>query len=147
MQTGYKISDVMTNKPITVTPETSVMDCALEMRKQDVGSLLIKQGENVIGIVTEQDIVRKTTTVALDVKNTPISEIMTTDMVTITRDKDVIDALVLMRDNDIRHCPVREDGKLVGFVTLKDILKIQPQLLEIVLEKQEIWGRNPEHID
>lgn len=63
---------------------------------------------------------------------------MATDLVTISPGKDVYDALILMRNHDIRQLPVIEKNKLVGFLTSKDILKIQPELFDLFIEKYEL---------
>ena len=77
---------------------------------------------------------------ALNVDMTPVSKIMTplNDMVTVDPGMDVFDALTVMRENDVRHLPVLDNGKLVGFITVKDILRIQPDLFELIVEKYEI---------
>jgi len=67
-----------------------------------------------------------------------IKEIMATDLVTTTPDEDIFEALRIMRDYNFRHLPVMHDGKFVGLVTLKDILRIEPDLYEIMVEKIEL---------
>ena len=138
METGYKVLDVMTIKPVKVDVSFSLKDCAVKMSDHHVGSLLVESKNKIVGIVTEQDLVRKAMAKLLDPKTTLVKDIMITDFIKISPDKDIYDALKLMRDYNIRHLPVFEKGDLVGFLTIKDILKIEPQLFELIVEKFEL---------
>jgi len=138
MRTGYKVCDVMTRKPIAVTPEMTVRDAAKLMKEKDVGSLVIKLGDELKGFITEQDIVYGIATQGMDPNKVTVQDIMVKHVETIAPDKDIYDALMKMRDLDIRWLPVLDSGKLVGLLTLKSILKIQPQLFDILLEKLEV---------
>ncbi len=138
MKTGYKVADVMTIKPIMVDASFSLKDCAVKMSTQHVGSLLIESKNKIVGIITEQDLVRKAMAKLLNPEKTAVEKIMVKDFLKISPDKDIYDALKVMRDYNIRHLPVFEKGELVGFLTIKDILKIEPQLFELIVEKFEI---------
>lgn len=138
MQTGYKVRDAMTLHPVTVTEETTLQECAKLMSEKHVGSLLVEEKGRIVGIITEQDMVRKAMAFLLDPAKTPVSKIMETELITISPDKDIYDALILMRDYNIRHVPVIEKGRFVGFLTIKDVLKIQPQLFDLIVEKFEL---------
>lgn len=143
MQTGYKVIDVMTRRPITAGPSDTVRQIAQLMRDKNVGSILLREGDELQGIITEWDIVRKSCAGALDSDRTPASAVMTRadEMVTIAPGVDIFDALNKMRDRDVRHLPVVDAGKLVGYITLKDILKLQPQLFELIVDKYDIRER------
>jgi CBS domain-containing protein len=143
IKTGYKVADAMTSKPITVTPESTIEECAAVMLKSHVGSLVIKEGERLKGIITEQDVVRKVVAKKKDPSKTKVINAMVTNLITIEPGRDIYDALVVMRDNNIRHLPVVHNKNLVGYLTIKDILKIQPQLFDIIVEKFEL--REQEH--
>jgi CBS domain-containing protein len=138
MKTGYKVGDAMTMHPVTIRKETTLLECAKIMSEKHVGSLLIEEKDKVVGIITEQDMVRKGMAELLDPVKTQVSKIMEIELFTIAPDKDIYDALILMRDYNIRHLPVVDKGKFVGFLTIKDVLKIQPQLFEIIVEKFEL---------
>ncbi len=104
-----------------------------------VGSILILENNKLKGIITEQDIIYKVVLKTMDPKKTRVSEVMTADMVTITPDKDIYDALEVMRNNELRRLPVVDNNKeLVGFLTLKDILKIEPDLFELIAENMQL---------
>jgi len=138
MQTGYKVMDIMTNKPVTASKDMVLKDAAALMEKENVNSLLIVENDRPVGIVTDEDMVRKSVAKGLDSKKLKLKDIQSSGLTTITPDKDVYDALILMRDHNIRQLPVIDGGKLVGFLTLKDILKIQPELIDLVVEKYEV---------
>ncbi len=138
METGYKISDAMTRRPVTVGKETTIVECAQIMKKKHVGSLIIEDKGELVGIITEQDIARKVVAAELDPMTTKVEDIMVTNLITIDPDSDIYDSLVLMRNHNIRHLPVLVDGELVGYLTIKDILKIEPQLFEIIAERFEL---------
>jgi CBS domain-containing protein len=138
IKTGVKIGDAMTSKPISAKPGISIVECSDVMLNSHVGSLVIMEGEKLKGIITEQDIVRKVVAKKLDPGKTKVSDVMITEVITAEPDTDLYDALVIMRDNNIRHLPVVHNRKLVGYLTIKDILKIQPQLFEIIVEKFEL---------
>jgi len=138
MKTGYKVGDAMTIHPVTVRKETTLKECADIMAEKHVGSLLIEEKGKIVGIVTEQDMVRKAMANLLDPASTPVKKIMEKELLTISPKKDIYDALKIMRDYNIRHLPVLDKGNFVGFLTIKDILKIQPQLFELIVEKFEL---------
>jgi signal-transduction protein with cAMP-binding, CBS, and nucleotidyltransferase domain len=138
MKTGYKVCDAMTKAPIAVGPETSLKDCARIMAEKHVGALIIAKGKNLLGIITEQDIVRKSVLFDQKPSSVKVEGIMEKNMVTISPEVDLFDALILMRDNNIRHLPVMDNRNMIGLLTSKDILKIQPQLFEILAEKIEL---------
>ena len=138
MQTGYKVSDAMTERPVYVAPSISLIECSKIMEREHVGSLIIQEKGILNGVITEQDIVRKAVAKGLDTKKTKVSEIMEASVMTVGPSQDIYDALVLMRDYNIRQLPVMSGKKMVGLLTLKDILKIEPQLFDLLVDKFEI---------
>ena len=130
--------DAMTTKPVSVDQGTTLLDCARTMDEKHVGAVVIKDNEHSVGIVTEQDIVRKVVAKGINPLTEKAIDYMETNLVTVNPDKDIYDALILMRDNNIRHLPVVEDTKMIGLLTIKDILKIEPQLFELIVEKFEL---------
>ena len=138
MKTGVRVSDAMTNEPVSVYPDTPMDKCAVLMKERDIGSLIVTENDVLKGILTEWDIVRKAVAVGKKPSETLASDIMESKVVTISPDSDIYDALLKMRNNDIRHLPVVKNKKLLGFLTLKDILKIQPELFDILVEKWEM---------
>lgn len=138
MKTGIQVAEAMTEVPVTVSPETSLAECAKVMANKHVGSLVIKEKDDFLGIVTEQDFVRKAMAKNLPADLTKVKQIMRTTVITISPEKDIFEALELMGDQNIRHLPVVDGEKFIGFITGKDILKIQPELFEILADKIEL---------
>jgi len=137
MKTGIKVCDAMTEKPVTVSSKTALQECAKLMNEQHVGSLLVKDKGEVIGIITEQDIVRKAVASAKPATTT-VATIMEENLIQISPEKDIFEALRVMRDYNIRHLPVADGNNFLGLITLKDILKIEPDLFDLLVEKFEI---------
>jgi CBS domain-containing protein len=124
----------MTVRPVVASPSTCLRDVAAIMERYDIGSVLIKSGTQLLGIVTEEDFVRRAILEGHDFAKTPVHRIMTKDLVTVSPGMDVFDALLLMKDAGVRHLPVIDESNLVGFVTLNDILKVQPHLFENIVD-------------
>ena len=136
METGYKAIDIMTNKPVTAKPSITVKECADLMTEHGVGSIILVEGKDLKGIVSKKDIVSKVVSKSKDASKTKVTEIMTfaRDMITISPGEDIYNAMVLMKENDVKRLPVMDEGKLVGLITSKDILKIEPALFDILVE-------------
>ncbi len=136
MKTGIKVCDAMTEQPVTVSPKTSLKECAQVMNKNHVGALLVKDTE-VVGIITEQDIVRKAVAMSKPV-STAVGQVMEEKLITISPEKDIFEALRVMRDYNIRHLPVIDGDNFLGLITVKDILKIEPDLFDVLVDKFEL---------
>ncbi len=137
MKTGIKVSDAMTKKPVIVSQSTSIKECARIMEENDVSSLAVKEGSKIVGMVTEKDIVRRAIAREGSIDRS-VKEIMSHEIVRIGPEEDIYDALLLMNQADIRRLPVVSKNELVGLLTDKDILKIQPSLFEIFVNKIEL---------
>lgn len=146
MKTGIKVGDVMTRKFISVEPAASIESCAKTMAKKRVGSLIVKEGQKLKGIITEGDIIQ-TVAKGMNLKKTPVSKIMTKHVIGISPSKDLYESLIVMKKKAIRWLPVIVDSNVIGFLTEKDILKMQPDLFDIVVqntkiaEEEEKWKR------
>lgn len=137
MKVGIKVGDVMTKKFVSVTPDKSIVYCAKLMSKKGVGSLIVKQDQKLRGIVTEGDVM-KAVAKELNMKKTPVAQIMTKHVIGIAPGKDLFDAFVTMKKNKVRWLPVMVDNNVIGFLTFKDILKIQPDLFDIAVQNIKI---------
>lgn len=138
MKTGYKVYDCMTTKPVSITSDTSLEECSRIMAKNHVGALVIKDNHTSKGLITEQDIVRKAIAKGINPLTKKVSDFMETKLITISPKDDIYDALIKMRDSNVRHLPVVEDSKMIGLLTIKDVLKVEPQLFELLVDKFEI---------
>ncbi|MEK6936912.1 MAG: CBS domain-containing protein [Nanoarchaeota archaeon] len=137
MKIGVRVEEAMTKNPVVVNTSISISECAKIMEDNKVGSVIVKEG-NLLGIITEEDIVRKVVSKKLSTDGVTTKNIMESNLFTISGKEDIYDALMLMKDKKISHLPVVQNGELIGFLTIKDILKIQPRLSEMVVESFDI---------
>jgi CBS domain-containing protein len=128
-----RIADVLRNKGAsvaTITPETSVSGLLTELSVHNIGAMVVVSPDGLIGIVSERDIVRALHVRGADILLQPVSEIMTT-MVATCAPTDSVDSLTaLMTTNRVRHVPVVEGGRLVGIVSIGDVVKNRMDELE-----------------
>jgi signal-transduction protein with cAMP-binding, CBS, and nucleotidyltransferase domain len=132
MRTGYKVGEIMVRNTFTVSPNFLIIDCAKKMAEREIGSLVVVENGKVVGIVTEQDLARKALARGIDVEKTQVSKIMSSNVNTIEPDRDIYDAFVLMGINRIKHLPVVLQGELKGMITSKDVIQIQPGLIDLL---------------
>ena len=119
---GPKVHEHMTGRPRCVTPETPVTEAAQLMATEDVGSLPILDGERVVGVVTDRDIVTRAVAKQKNPQGMPVREIASTDPVTVRADEDLSEALNLMASHQVRRLPVvDEDDNLVGVLAQADV--------------------------
>jgi CBS domain-containing protein len=118
---AQKIRDVMTRDPRTVEASSSVADAAKVMREADVGPVIVTEGDKIAGIVTDRDVAVRAVAMDRDPKSTPVKEIISSDVVTLSPDDSVGEAVQAMRQRDVRRVPVVEGGKPVGIVALGDL--------------------------
>ncbi|MEM3405834.1 MAG: CBS domain-containing protein [Candidatus Pacearchaeota archaeon] len=137
-KTGIKVGDIMTKNYVYVSPETSILDCAKTMVKKNVGSLLIQEKDRILGIITEGDIIYALAKKPKDLSKIKVIELARKKLITIQPSADVAEALFKMRKTKIRWLPVVVKNKPVGFITLKDILRLEPALFESVSEIMDI---------
>ncbi|MBS3134877.1 CBS domain-containing protein [Candidatus Woesearchaeota archaeon] len=134
MKSGIKVMDAMTKKPVWVDPKKTVRECTKLMLDKHVGSLLVEEGNKLIGLLTERDLV-KMVSLGIDPNKTKVKQVMTAKIVTITPEKDIYDAIVLMNKENLRRLPVVLNGRIIGLITLRDILTLQPTLFELIMDR------------
>ena len=117
------IRDVMTPNPSTVEPATPVIEAARIMKQQDVGPVPVCEGERLVGVVTDRDIVLRVVAEGRDPQATTIGEIDSSDLETVSPDDDLDSALRKMASAQVRRLPVVEEGRLVGIVAQADVAR------------------------
>jgi CBS domain-containing protein len=137
-----RISDVMTEAAVTDRPGDSLEQAARKMWQQQTGSLLVLEGNELLGIVTERDVLKAVATgMALD---TPISDVMSKDLITVGPGTSLREAAGIMTEKWIRHLPVLDGGKLVGIVSQRDLSGVlagalnEPEGLHRLIESSEL---------
>lgn len=116
-----KLGDVMSGKVTSVTPEQPVNEVAQAMVQTRVGSAVVIDDPWLVGIFTERDALRAVASGA-DLTTMPVKEWMTQDPVTVGADTDTEEAAVLMATHGFRHLPVMDGDKVIGVVSLRDVL-------------------------
>jgi len=113
---------VPSEKFITVERDTDVQTAARLMRDRRISSLFVTKGKEIVGIITDTDMVRRVVAAGVDTLTTTAEEIMSSPILTIEEDKTVLDFSDLMANTHIRHLGVTQDGKLVSMISARDIL-------------------------
>jgi CBS domain-containing protein len=118
---AQSIRDVMTQNPECVSGDTTVADAAKLMRDKDFGAVLIKDGDEVSGILTDRDIAVRVVAEGKDPSSATAGDCATTDIQTLSPDDSVEDAIKLVREHNVRRVPVVEGAKAVGIVSIGDL--------------------------
>mgnify|MGYP000885056512 CR=1 FL=1 len=106
-----------------VRPETSVFEALSIMAERDIGAVMVFDDGRVVGVLTERDYARKGILAGRLSKDTPVAELMTRDVVFATPEHSVEQCMALMSDGDFRHLPVMEDGRLIGILSMRDLVR------------------------
>ncbi|WP_139852156.1 CBS domain-containing protein [Acinetobacter pullicarnis] len=121
------VAKVLLNKAsqdvATITPDATVLEAIALMASKGIGAIVVVEHEQVVGIVSERDYTRKIALMARTSQQTTVSEIMTSRVITVGRSHRVDQCLELMTDKHLRHLPVVEDGKLIGLISIGDLVK------------------------
>mgnify|MGYP003466938337 FL=1 len=117
------IQDKSQQTIFTITPHSTVLEAISLMAEKGIGAVVVMDQDKVVGILSERDYTRKVMLMERTSKQTLVSEIMTTKVVTVTKATSVEDCLDLMTDRHLRHLPVIENEKLVGFISIGDLVK------------------------
>ena len=107
----------------TIASTASVFDAVKLMAEKNIGALLVTEGMGVAGIVTERDYARKVILMARSSKETAVREIMTSAVMYVRPDQTSEDCMALMTENRVRHLPVMDGGKLLGLMSIGDLVK------------------------
>jgi CBS domain-containing protein len=109
-------------KFITVERDTDAQTAARIMRDRGIGSLFVTNGKEIVGILTDTDMVRRVVAAGADTHKTTVEQIMSAPILTIEEGKTLLDANDLMAQTHLRHLGVTKDGKLVGMISVRDLV-------------------------
>ncbi|MBM4127690.1 MAG: CBS domain-containing protein [Nitrospira sp.] len=110
------------DKFVTVQRDTDAQTAARVMRDKGIGSLFVTNGREIIGILTDTDMMRRVVAAGLEATKTTVEQIMSAPIVTIEESKTLLDANDLMARSHLRHLGVTRDGKLVGVISVRDLV-------------------------
>jgi CBS domain-containing protein len=106
-----------------VPPKTSIMDAIARMNDRHIGSLLIMEDDRLVGIFTERDVLTRVVPTGMDPQRTPVSEVMTRQLITVAPTTTVQEAMMVVTDTRRRHLPVVQGGKVIGLVSIGDLTR------------------------
>lgn len=122
------VGEFMTTRLVTMDGTDTLTAAAQEMRDSAIGDVIVTNGDQVVGIVTDRDITVRGVAEELNPSTATLNEILTQDVVTVTQYDDAVAAADLMRTYGVRRLPVVEDGRLIGLVSLGDLaVEREPQ--------------------
>ncbi len=124
----------------SVSPDTSVYNALSLMAEKNVGALLVLEGGNLVGVFSERDYARKLILKGKSSKDTPVRETMTEKVVYVRPEQSLRDCMAIMTEKRIRHLPVLEEGRLIGVISIGDVVKA------IISEQEYIIGQLENYI-
>lgn len=110
------------NKIHSISPNQKIFEALQLMADKDVGALLVLDGESLVGIISERDYARKVALEGKSSKDSPVSEIMSSKVMYVETDSSTSECMALMINKKIRHLPVYDKGKLVGVISIGDVV-------------------------
>jgi CBS domain-containing protein len=137
-----RIADVLRNKGssvATVAPTATVTEMIAALAQYNVGALPVVDGDRLVGIVSERDVVRRLHAGGAALLEASVGEIMTTEVTTCSPDDRVADLAAIMTARRFRHLPVVVDGRLAGIVSIGDLVKARIDLLESEREQLQSY--------
>jgi CBS domain-containing protein len=122
----------------SVAPDQTVLEAIRLMADKEIGALVVTSGEEVVGIVSERDYARKIALRGKSSETTPVRDVMSSEVTAVSPSQSVEECMAVMTEKRIRHLPVIEKGKLVGIVSIGDLVKA-------VIEEQQYTIKQLEH--
>lgn len=123
MQTIKQLLENKNSAILTIDPNDSVYDAIKSMADNHIGSLIVMQNKHMVGIITERDYSRNVILKGKSSVNTPVKDIMTTNVLCTKPEQTIEEAMALMTDKRVRHLPVVENGNILGVVSIGDLVK------------------------
>ena len=122
------VKDIMKGKIITVDHNESIRQACDKYKEHKVGSLIVTDKSDILGIVTERDFIERTICMDKNPKTTKVKDIMSTEVMSIDINETIMKAVDIMKDKNIKKLPVTSNGALVGIITSTDIAYSRPSL-------------------
>ena len=132
-----QVSEILIEKGrgvLKIDANASVFEAVERMVEENVGSLLVTEGDDVAGIVTERDYLRRVAVEGRSDQETSVREIMSSPLIVVTPHTSIGECMALMTSRRIRHLPVVEDGELAGIVSIGDVVKFQSRELDYQIQ-------------
>jgi CBS domain-containing protein len=123
-------------KVYSISPDATVYEALNRMADKNVGALLVLELEQIVGLISERDYARKTILKGRFSKETAVKEIMTTNVITVGPGEDLEECMELFTDKHVRHLPVIEDEKIIGIISIGDVVKGVIDYKEFIIQEQ-----------
>ena len=121
----------------SIAPEATVYEALASMAEHNTGALLVMSGDEMVGIISERDCVRKVELQGRNVKDSKVSDIMTRNVITVECDQPLEECESLMMEKGIRHLPVYDGKELMGFLSVRDVLREMIEIQQSMLSQLE----------
>jgi CBS domain-containing protein len=118
-----RVLEQKTERLETVTAQTSISEAIAKMNTRRIGSVVVMDGERLVGIFTERDVLTRVVPQQIDPRRTPVGEVMSRQPITISPNRTVQEAMMVMTDTHHRHLPVVQGGKVVGLISIGDLTR------------------------
>lgn len=139
MKTVQQLLEIKGHQVFSVSPQSPVYDALVIMAKNRIGALVVLNGEQLVGIFSERDYAREVALKGETSKNTPVADIMSTTVITISPNYTVEECMALMTGKRIRHLPVLDNGKLVGLLSIGDLVKETIAEQQLLIQQLESY--------
>lgn len=136
------INDLLRNKSPdvwSVTPDDSVFDALRLMADKNIGAVLVMDGKHLVGLLSERDYARKLVLANKSSRETAVRDVMTSRVAFVAPSKDVEECLALMTDKRFRHLPVMDEGRVVGLVSIGDLVKAIIEKKQFMIDQLESY--------
>lgn len=137
MQTIKQLLDTKGNNILSIDPNSSVYDAIKAMADNHVGSLLVMKNDNLVGIITERDYSRNVILKGKSSKDTPVKDIMISNVLCAKPEQSIEQCMALMTDKHVRHLPVAENDKVIGIISIGDLVKAIISEQKFMIEQLE----------
>ena len=143
MKTVTQLLRTKGQQVLSVAPDIPVFEALEVMADKNVGALLVVEDERLVGVFSERDYARKVILKGKSSKDTPVQEIMSSHVLYVRPEQTIEDCMALMTDKRVRHLPVMEEGRVVGVISIGDVVKAIIAEQEFIIEQLQnyITGR------
>jgi CBS domain-containing protein len=143
MSTVNKVLDKKGKEILSVSPDTVIFDAIEKMAGRSAGTALVMDGDRLVGIISERDFIRKIYLKDKCGQGVKVSEVMSTELTTVSPDESLENCMNLMTDKRIRHLPVMEGDQVVGIISIGDIVKYMVNEKDFLIKNLQSYIAGP----
>jgi len=142
MKTVQQLLESKRYSVVSVAPSSTVLEALKVMAEKEIGAVIVIDGEHLAGIFSERDYARKVVLQGKNSRDTPVREVMTEKVVCVRPEQTIDDCMGLMTDKRIRHLPVLDHKKVIGVISIGDVVKEMLSDKEFVIQQLESYIHN-----